>query len=66
LQNNPLARPAELVRSIFEAHPRGEVEPLAEVFLEVLVNDLLAADGGLLLLEDLVGRLLPDQQTQES
>jgi len=58
LLNNPLSHPAESYAELFEAHKRRGPEGLSIELSHVLVDDLLAADGGLSLLDDFAHRLL--------
>lgn len=58
LLDNPLSHPAESYAELFEAHKKRGPEGLSIELSHVLVDDLLAADGGLPLLDDYTHRLL--------
>jgi len=58
LFDNPLSRPAANYRELFDARRELGHERLADVLGEVLVDDLLSADGGLPLLEEFSLQLL--------
>jgi hypothetical protein len=56
-QNNPLSEPAPAWAAWFKAHGDLPVEKAGEKLIGVLTDELMAADGGMLLLDDLVRRL---------
>ena len=58
LLENPLARPAPSFREVFIAYHQRGAERMAVRLGELLVDELLAADGGILLLESFTHRLL--------
>ncbi len=58
LLENPLARPAAPFREVFIAYHQRGAERMAVRLGELLVDELLAADGGILLLESFTHRLL--------
>lgn len=58
LRANPLARPADPYRRLFENRAAAPPEELAGRAALLLAEDLLSADGGLLLLEHYLRRLL--------
>ena len=55
--HNPLSEPAPAWASWFKAHGDLPVDQAGEELIGLLTDELMAADGGMLLLDDLVRRL---------